>query len=439
LLAIKEIEVQPFKIGICGLGTVGAGSYQLLTANRQQIAQRLGYPVDIELVATRRDNPNCPIAQSQLTRDIFAVADHPQIDLVIELIGGTDTARELVLAAIKQGKDVVTANKALIAVHGNELFAAAKQAGVSIAFEAAVAGGIPIIKALREGLSANKIQAIAGIINGTSNFILSSMQQQGCSFAEMLKEAQRLGYAEADPSFDVNGMDAAHKLSILAALAFGIPISLDEVYTEGIEQIDAQDIGYAEELGYRIKHLAIAKHTSQGVELRVHPTLIAQHSLLAQVSGVMNAVRVNADALGESLYYGAGAGAQPTASAVVADIIDLARQRTLTPAQRVPYLGFQQQQSLPVLAITEVKTAYYLRMTAADHPGVLSAVTSILSAEGISIEAVIQKEAKTNEQSVPLVMLLHPVVERQMDQALSKIGQIEDIYGTITRIRLEGL
>ncbi|MDQ2077305.1 homoserine dehydrogenase [Marinimicrobium sp. ABcell2] len=433
--------MKPVKIGICGLGTVGSGTVNVLTRNSRVINARAGSEMVIAQVATRRNDVNCSLDGLNVTNDIFEVADNPEIDILVELIGGIDSARELILRAIANGKHVVTANKALIAEHGNEIFAAANEKGVTVAFEAAVAGGIPIIKAIREGLSANNIEWLAGIINGTGNFILTEMRDKGRGFSEVLEEAQELGYAEADPTFDVEGIDAAHKLVILASIAFGIPLQFDKVFTEGISRISPQDVVYAQELGYGIKHLGIARRGPEGIELRVHPTLIPKSRLLANVDGVMNAILVKGDAVGPTLYYGAGAGAEPTASAVLADIIDVARTLTASPEHRVPYLGFQQEnlRDKAILAIEDVETAYYLRMSALDKPGVLSQVAQILSDSGISIEALIQKEAKDEQEIVPLILLTNRAVEKQLVEAIIKIESLSSITGPITRIRVEPL
>jgi len=371
----------------------------------------------------------------------FAVVDDPEIDIIVELIGGYEPARELVLKAIASGKHVVTANKALIATHGNEIFAAAQEQGVMVAFEAAVAGGIPIIKAVREGLSANRIEWIAGIINGTGNFILTEMRDKGRDFADVLSEAQKLGYAEADPTFDVEGIDAAHKLAILASIAFGIPLQFDKVYTEGIGHITRDDVAYAEQLGYRIKHLGVTRRTENGVELRVHPTLIPDRRLIANVDGVMNAVLVKADAVGPTLYYGAGAGAEPTASAVVADLVDVARTLTVDPENRVPHLAFQPDalSDLPILSMDDVKTAYYLRLCVLDRPGVMADITRILGDGAISIEALIQKEPPEGQTQVPVILLTREVREQQMNEAIQQIELLDSVQGKVTRIRMEHL
>jgi homoserine dehydrogenase len=435
--------LKPVKIGILGLGTVGCGTVTVLHRNAVEITRRAGR--DIKIVqASARDvsKPrNCSTEDIALTTDPMEVVRNPEIDVVIELIGGYELARELVLEAIGNGKHVVTANKALIAVHGNEIFKAAQDKGVMVAFEAAVAGGIPIIKAIREGLAGNRIEWLAGIINGTGNFILTEMRDKGRDFDDVLKEAQALGYAEADPTFDVEGIDAAHKLTILAAIAFGIPLQFDSAFTEGITRITRDDVMYAEQLGYRIKHLGIARRTDKGVELRVHPTLIPERRLIANVDGVMNAVLVKGDAVGPTLYYGAGAGAEPTASAVVADIVDVVRTLTTDPNNRVPHLAFQADalSDLPILDIEQTEPAYYLRMQASDRPGVLADVTRILGDLGISIEAIIQKEPAEGEKEVPIIMLTHRVAEQNMNQAIEKLEALGSISGKVTRIRLETL
>jgi len=433
--------LKPVKIGICGLGTVGSGTFNVLTRNQREISARAGTEIIVEQVGARRDNPACDTSGNNVSRDVFDVVRNPDIDLVVELIGGTGIAKELVEEAIANGKHVVTANKALIAEFGNELFAKAEARGVTISYEAAVAGGIPIIKALREGLSANKIEWLAGIINGTGNFILTEMRDKGRDFADVLKEAQELGYAEADPTFDVEGIDAAHKLVILASIAFGMPLQFDSIFTEGISEIAPEDVIYAGELGYSIKHLGVARQSAAGVELRVHPTLIPKKSLIANVDGVMNAVMVKGDAVGPTMYCGPGAGAEPTASAVVADIVDMARVLGAEQVQGVAHLGFASSalQDIPVLPIEDVETAYYLRMTALDKPGVLSEVTQILSDSGISIEAVIQKEPSAGAAQVPLILLTNRTQEKNLLAAVAKIEALEAIAGTLTRIRLESL
>ena len=435
--------MKPVNVGLLGLGTVGCGAVSVLKRNAQEIHRRAGRGIVVTRASARDvTRPrSCDVEGIELTSDPFAVVADPAVDVVVELIGGTTTAYELVNKAIANGKHIVTANKALIAKHGNELFALAQKQGVMVAFEAAVAGGIPVIKAIREGLAGNRIEWLAGIINGTGNFILTEMRDKGRDFADVLAEAQRLGYAEADPTFDVEGIDAAHKLTILASIAFGIPLQFDKVYTEGISKITAEDVNYAEELGYRIKHLGIARCTAEGVQLRVHPTLIPHRRLIANVDGVMNAVLVKGDAVGPTLYYGAGAGAEPTASAVVADLVDVVRALTADPENRVPHLAFQPDalSNTPILPMSEVETAYYLRMQAEDRPGVLADVTRILADAGISIEAIIQKEPSPDAQHVPVIMLTHAVREGKMNEAIARIENLGPINGTVTRIRVEYL
>jgi homoserine dehydrogenase len=435
--------VKPVNVGLLGLGTVGGGTFNVLTRNSEEITRRAGRGIRITHAAARAYDPaRLPgLDAIQVGADAFAVVDNPDIDIIVELIGGYEPARELVLQAIANGKHVVTANKALIAKHGNEIFAAAQQQGVMVAFEAAVAGGIPIIKAIREGLAANQIEWLTGIINGTGNFILTEMRDKGRDFADVLEEAQALGYAEADPTFDVEGIDAAHKLTILASIAFGIPLQFDKVYTEGISRITREDVANAEAFGYRIKHLGFTRRTDRGIEMRVHPTLIPERRLIANVDGVMNAVLVNADAVGPTLYYGAGAGAEPTASAVVADIIDVARTLTTDPKNRVPHLAFQPAAlaDLPILAMEDVQTAYYLRMQATDKPGVMAEVAHILGAAGISIEAILQKEPAPEAERASIILLTHVVQERQMNAAIARIEALDTIHGNVTRIRLEHL
>jgi homoserine dehydrogenase len=436
--------MKPVKIGLLGLGTVGGGTVTVLTGNAREIARRAGRGIEIAQAAAREYKREAIPGIEQIGHigdDAFAVVDDPQIQIVVELIGGYSPAKELVLRAIANGKHVVTANKALIARHGNEIFAAARERGVMVGFEAAVAGGIPIIKALRAGLAANHIDWIAGIINGTGNFILTAMRDEGRDFADVLKEAQARGYAEADPTFDVEGIDAAHKLTILASLAFGIPLQFDLCFTEGISRIEAQDIGYAEQLGYRIKHLGITRRCPEGIELRVHPTLIPHRRLIASVDGVMNAVLVKGDAVGPTLYYGAGAGSLPTASSVVADLVDVVRALTTDPKNRVPHLAFQPDElaDTPILPMDEVETAYYLRMTALDEPGVMARIASILGEQGISIEAIQQKEPGEGDTHVPLVMLTHRVREGQMNEAIARIEGLGSVQGAVMRIRMESL
>jgi homoserine dehydrogenase len=436
-------QLKPVKVGVLGLGTVGGGTVNLLERNRDEITRRAGRPIDVVRAAARHpDRPRtCSTENIQLDYDAFALVDDPEIEIVVELIGGETLAKELILRALDNGKHVVTANKALIALHGNEIFARARDNGVTVGFEAAVAGGIPIIKAVREGLVGNRIEWLAGIINGTSNFILTEMLYAGRAFGDVLAEAQRLGYAEADPTFDVEGIDAAHKLTILASIAFGIPLQFDKVFTEGIGQISTDDVAYAQELGFRIKHLGICRREGDGIALRVHPTLLPERQLLASVDGVMNAVMVNADPLGPTLYYGAGAGAEPTASAVVADLVDVVREFTLEPENRVPYLAFQAHSlsDEPAVGMASVETAYYLRVEAQDEAGVLAEITGILSHLGISIEAVIQKQPAAGAETVPVIMLTHRVREALMDRACGEIEAMEAIHGGITRIRVETL
>ncbi|WP_093394738.1 homoserine dehydrogenase [Halopseudomonas xinjiangensis] len=433
--------MKPVKVGICGLGTVGGGTFNVLQRNAAEIARRAGRGIEVAQIAARHVNPTCDLGSTPVTDDVFAVVNNPEIDIIVELIGGSGVAKEVVLQAIANGKHVVTANKALIAVHGNEIFQAAVEKGVMVAFEASVAGGIPIIKALREGLAANQIDWVAGIINGTGNFILTEMREKGRTFEDVLAEAQALGYAEADPTFDVEGIDAAHKLTILASIAFGIPLQFDRAYTEGITRLTTADVNYAEAFGYRIKHLGIARRTEKGAELRVHPTLIPAHRLLANVNGVMNAVMVNGDAVGSTLYYGAGAGAEPTASAVVADIIDVVRTLTTDPNNRVPHLAFQADllSDLPVLPVEQVETAYYLRLQAQDRPGVLAKVATILSERGINIESIIQKEVEEQDGLVPIILLTHRVLEQHMNDAIAALEALDDIAGPVMRIRVEQL
>ncbi|HEY5602012.1 MAG TPA: homoserine dehydrogenase [Gammaproteobacteria bacterium] len=439
--------MEPVKVGLLGLGTVGGGTINVLTRNAAEITRRAGRGIIITHAAARDLSKAriCNTANIKLTTDPQQVVDDPEVQIIVELIGGESPAKELVMRAIAKGKHVVTANKALIANYGNEIFAAAQAKGVVVAFEAAVAGGIPIIKAVREGLAGNNIEWLAGIINGTGNFILTEMRDKGSNFDDVLAEAQRLGYAEADPTFDVEGIDAAHKLSILAAIAFGIPLQFKKVYTEGITKITREDVNYAEQLGYRIKHLGIAKRTPNGIEMRVHPTLIPERRLIANVDGVMNAVLVKGDAVGPTLYYGAGAGADATASAVVADIIDVVRMLTADPENRVPHLAFQADalSNVPILPMDEVVTAYYLKMQAIDKPGVLADITRILGERNISIEAMIQKEPAESysnaERTATIIILTHNVIEGSMNQAIREIEALDTIKGPVTRIRMEHL
>ncbi|MFZ2209403.1 MAG: homoserine dehydrogenase [Porticoccaceae bacterium] len=431
----------PVKVGLCGLGTVGRGTVRVLSRNAAVLAQRSGVGIDLVQIGARNAVPDADTGAIPFTRDIFAVATNPEVDILVELIGGIEPARELVLTAIANGKQVVTANKALIATCGNEIFAAARARGVTVAYEASVAGGIPIIKALREGLAANRIRWLAGIINGTSNFILSEMRDKGRQFADVLAEAQLLGYAEADPTLDVEGIDAAHKLVILAALAFGMPLRPDAVYIEGITAIQPEDVVYAGELGYRIKHLGVARRNGRGIELRVHPTLVPERSLIAQVHGVMNAIMVKGDAVGATLYCGPGAGAEPTASAVIADILDIARRldgggRDATP---VPGGGSGAGEPLAVLDITAAESAHYLRVSALDRPGVLSQLAQILSTHGISIEAIIQKEPAPGQDHVPLIMLTNRTRESEVRAAIGAIERLESVSGPVVHLRKEAL
>lgn len=435
--------MKELKVGLLGIGTVGGGTYTVITRNQADIARRLGGNIRIVQVADRNLELAKQVTGGQVavTDDAFAVVNNPEIDVVVELIGGYTVAKELVLTAIANGKHVVTANKALLAVHGNEIFKAAAEKGVIVAFEAAVAGGIPIIKALREGLSANKVEWVAGIINGTTNFILTEMRDKGLAFADVLKEAQRLGYAEADPTFDVEGIDAAHKLTIMASIAFGMPVQFEHAYTEGITKLNLKDIQYAQELGYRVKLLGISKKAEAGVELRVHPTLIPEKRLIANVDGAMNAVVVKGDAVGPTLYYGAGAGAEPTASAVVADLVDIARLQGTKAEQRVAFLGYQldQQQVLPILPISEVHSAYYLRLRASDKPGVMADITKVLADLQISIDAMLQKEPAEGESEADIVILTHTTQEKIMDAAIANIEALPAIAAGVTKIRMEAL
>ncbi|MBU1691088.1 MAG: homoserine dehydrogenase [Gammaproteobacteria bacterium] len=435
--------MKPINVGLLGLGTVGGGTLTVLRRNAGEITRRAGREIKVTMAAVRDLEKARKLAgpELEITADPMAVVNNPDIDIVVELIGGTSLAKELVLKAIANGKHVVTANKALLAMHGNEIFQAAQAKGVMVAFEAAVAGGIPIIKALREGLTANRIEWIAGIINGTTNFILTEMRDKGLAFDTVLQQAQELGYAEADPTFDIEGIDAAHKLTIMAAIGFGIPMQFDKAYTEGISKLTKEDIAYAEQLGYRIKLLGITKRTEQGIELRVHPTLIPAKRLIANVEGVMNAVLVKGDAVGATMYYGRGAGAEPTASSVVADLVDVTRMLTSDPENRVPHLAFQPDalSDVPVLTIDEVRTSYYLRLRVFDKPGVLADVTRILADLGISIDAMIQKEPAEGEEQADVILLTHETVEKYINQAIAKIEALSSISGKVTRIRLEEL
>ncbi len=434
--------MKPINVGLLGLGTVGGGTLTVLRRNAEEITRRAGREIRVVRAAVRDlEKAKLLAGDLPLSTNPFDVVDDPEIDIVVELIGGLEPARELVMQAINNGKHVVTANKHLVAKHGNEIFAAAQAKGVMVAFEAAVAGGIPIIKALREGLTANRIEWLAGIINGTSNFILTEMRDKGAAFEDVLKEAQALGYAESDPTFDIEGIDAAHKLTILSAIAFGIPMQLDRVYTEGISKLTREDVKYAEELGYRIKLLGIARRAENGIELRVHPTLIPERRLIANVDGAMNAVLVKGDAVGPTLYYGAGAGAEPTASAVVADLVDVTRLHTADPHHRVPHLAFQPDQlaDTPILPMEEVRTSYYLRLRAFDRPGVLADITRILADSDISIDAMVQKEPAEGEEQVNIILLTHITVEKNINAAIVKIEALDSVAGQVMRIRLEEL
>jgi homoserine dehydrogenase len=435
--------LKPVKVGILGLGTVGGGTVNVLKRNAAEIARRAGREIVITRASAKDLNKQriCDTQGIALTTDPFEIINDPEIEIILELIGGAGQVKDMVFKAIANGKHVVTANKSLIALHGNEIFAKASEKGVIVAFEAAVAGGIPIIKAIREGLSGNHIEWLAGIINGTGNFILTEMRDKGRDFADVLAEAQALGYAEADPTFDVEGIDAGHKLTILASIAFGIPLQFDKVFTEGITKITRTDVEYAEQLGYRIKHLGIARKTPEGIELRVHPTLIPERRLIANVNGVMNAILVKGDAVGPTLYYGAGAGAEPTASSVVADVIDVVRALTSDPENRVPHLAFQADAlaDIPVLSADMFRTSYYLRLNAEDKPGVLAEVTRILADHQISIEAISQKVPQDNETSVPIIILTQITLEKEMNAAIAEIEALKTVTGKVNRIRLETL
>ncbi|CAG2127005.1 Homoserine dehydrogenase [Cupriavidus yeoncheonensis] len=435
--------MNPIKVGLLGIGTVGSGTFNVLKRNQEEIRRRAGRGIEIAVVADLNTERARELTNGEveIVSDANVVVTRPDIDIVIELIGGYGIARELVLKAIENGKHVVTANKALLAVHGNEIFEAARRKGVIVAFEAAVAGGIPIIKALREGLTANRIQWIAGIINGTTNFILSEMRDKGLDFDTVLKEAQQLGYAEADPTFDIEGVDAAHKVTLMSAIAFGMPVQFDKAHVEGITKLAATDIKYAEELGYRIKLLGITRRRDDGVELRVHPTLVPASRLIANVEGAMNAVLVQGDAVGATLYYGKGAGAEPTASAVIADLVDVTRLHTADPGHRVPHLAFQPDElsNVPVLPIEEINSAYYLRMRVADETGVLAEITRILAEGGISIDAMLQKESREGEPQTDIIILTHVTREKQVNTAIAKIESLPTVLSAVTRLRMEEL
>jgi homoserine dehydrogenase len=437
------MSMKPINVGLLGIGTVGGGTFTVLERNAEEIARRAGRPIRIVVVADKNVELAKQVTKGacRVTDDAFAVVSDPEVDIVIELIGGYGVAKELVMKAIANGKHVVTANKALLATHGNEIFQSAQDQGVMVAFEAAIAGGIPIVKAVREGLTANRIEWVAGIINGTTNFILSEMRDKGLDFDVVLKEAQRLGYAEADPTFDIEGVDAAHKITLLASLAFGIPVQFDKAHIEGISTLDAIDIQYAEQLGYRIKLLGISKRTDEGVELRVHPTLIPTKRLIANVEGAMNAVLVQGDAVGPTLYYGKGAGAEPTASAVIADLVDVTRMHTADPGNRVPHLAFQPDamSDLKILPMDEVITSYYLRLRVQDKTGALADITRILADEQISIGAVIQKEPGEGEAQADLVMLTHQTREKRINAAIAKIEGLGVVAGKVTKLRMEEL
>jgi homoserine dehydrogenase len=436
--------MKPVNVGLLGFGTVGKGTWDVLRRNQEEIQRRAGRGIVIHRIATRapeRARAGTRGSSVEIGADPARLVRAPDVDIVCELIGGIEPARELVLDAIAHGKHVVTANKALLAHHGTEIFAAAHAKGVMVGFEASVAGGIPIIKALREGLTANQIEWIAGIINGTSNFILSEMRARGASFADVLAEAQARGYAEADPTLDVEGVDAAHKLAIMSAIAFGVPMQFDKAYAEGITRLLGEDIRYAEELGYRIKLLGITRRSANGIELRVHPTLVPARRLIANVEGAMNAVLVKGDAVGATLYYGPGAGAEPTASAVIADLVDVTRMHTADPEHRVPHLAFQPDQlsNLPFLPMAEVATSYYLRMRVEDKPGVLADIARILADRGISIDAMIQKEPPEGEEQTDIILLTHVTIERNAVDAIGAIEALPTVSGKVVRIRLEGL
>jgi homoserine dehydrogenase len=433
--------MKPIQVGLLGIGTVG--TFEVLRRNQDEIRRRAGRGIVVRMVSRRDVAKAREIVgdAAEVVADPMVVATHPDIDIVVELIGGTELARDLVLAAIAAGKHVVTANKALLAVHGTEIFTAASHKGVVVAFEAAVAGGIPIIKALREGLTANRIEWVAGIINGTTNFILSEMRSKGLDFGVVLKEAQRLGYAETDPTFDIEGVDAAHKATLMSAIAFGVPVQFDKAYIEGISALQAADIRYAEQLGYRIKLLGITKRRDQGIELRVHPTLVPSSRLIANVEGAMNAVVVQADAVGTTLYYGKGAGAEPTASAVIADLVDITRLATADPDHRVPHLAFQpgELQDTPILGMADVVTSFYLRLQVADRAGVLARITGILAEHVISIDAVLQRQSAEGERHTELIILTHETVEGRMNAALAQMQALPTVLAPIVRIRKEDL
>lgn len=428
-------------VGICGLGTVGGGTFNVLKRNAKEIANRVGTNVVVTHIGMRSAKPEYDTAGVKISADILDVARDPEVDILVESIGGYDLALELILEAIANGKHVVTANKALIAEHGNTIFDAANKQGVAVAYEAAVAGGIPIIRALREGLSANKINWIAGIINGTGNFILTEMRDKGTAFPEVLKEAQDLGYAEADPTFDVEGIDAAHKLVIMASIAFGIPLQFDRIYTQGISEVEIEDVRYAQEMGYEIKHLGITRKTDNGIELRVHPTLVPQERLISKVDGVMNAVMVEGDAVGTTMYYGPGAGAEPTASSIISDIVEIARQKDIDIDQRTPYLGIPVQglSDEPVLDIGDCQTSFYLRFSVQDKPGVLSQVTQLFSDSGISVEAIQQQEPEDGATEATIVLFTHQAYESKLTSTADALEALDVVTGKVVRIRVEDL
>ena len=435
--------MKPIKVGIAGMGTVASGVVKVLERNQAEITRRAGRSIEVTVVCERTPGRAAHLEERgvEVINDLSQLASHPDVDIVVELIGGYEPARSFVLEAIANGKHVVTANKALLAVHGNEIFTAAQAKGVTVAFEAAVAGGIPVIKALREGLSANRIEWIAGIINGTTNFILTQMREKGWTFADALKVAQELGYAEADPTFDVEGVDAAHKITLLSSLAFGVPINFKAASIEGISQLAASDISYAEKFGYRIKLLGVTKRTPEGIELRVHPTLIPEEQLIANVNGVMNAVMIKGDAVGATLYYGAGAGSEPTGSSVVADLIDVTRLHTADPEQRVPHLAFQPNalENIPVLPLSAVKTRYYLRLTVKDQKGVLADITRILADHNISVDAMLQTEVDDVAKQAQIVVMTHVCVESEVDAACEKIKALSSVDSGVVKLRVEEL
>ena len=432
--------MNPLNIGICGLGTVGGGTFNILKRNAVEIADRAGVEINVVHIGTRSDKPEYDTTGVKISADIFDVVRDPEVDIVVESIGGTDTALDLALEAIANGKHLVTANKALIALHGNQIFAAANAKNVAVAYEAAVAGGIPIIRALREGLSANKINWLAGIINGTGNFILTEMRDKGSAFADVLAQAQQLGYAEADPTFDVEGIDAAHKLVILASIAFGMPLQFDKVYTQGISTLELEDVVYAQDLGYEVKHLGIARRTDRGIEMRVHPTLVPKDKLISKVDGVMNAVMVEGDAVGQTLYYGAGAGAEATGSAVVSDVLEIARQKQIPQTARSAYLGvpMAKLQPRPILPIDACETSFYLRFSVQDKPGALSQVTQLISNAGLSVEAIHQQEPVGSADAI-ILMVTHRAYEHELTMVADKLESLDVVTSKVVTIRVEDL